>query len=223
MVWHVQSAPAALWSLLKPLSSHWRHTKNDRTELSMPCFSACIWKQKDFRKYPLIQPRTLNSKLQQMALPGQLPAASITISFLFPWTQHHVKKTQKSTFQYYLCKYFSLWPVPKHTCFCLWQWQMLLYGKKVNCTQSWKAGTTFSLCNNAHKLAAEEALFVTTDLTSDRDEDLFCFSHPLTASTDPLEHFKSCFYTIIKCSLNVISLLNGLLSSAISITKALNK
>lgn len=115
MVWHVQSAPAALWSLLKPLSSHWRHTKNDRTELSMPCFSACIWKQKDFRNYPLIQPCTLNSKLQQMALPGQLPAASITISFLFPWTQHHVKKTQKSTFQYYLCKYFSLWPVPKHT------------------------------------------------------------------------------------------------------------
>ena len=95
--------------------------------------------------------------------------------------------------------------------------------KKMNCTQSRKAGTTFSLCNNAHKLAAEEALFVTTDLTSDRDEDLFCFSHPLTASTDPLEHFKSCFYTIIKCSLNVISLLNGLLSSAISITKALNK
>lgn len=115
MVWHVQSAPAALWSLLKPLSSHWRHTKNDRTELSMPCFSACIWKQKDSRNYPLIQPRTLNSKLQQMALPGQLPAASITVSFLFPWTQHHVKKTQKSTFQYYLCKYFSLWPVPKHT------------------------------------------------------------------------------------------------------------
>lgn len=86
-----------------------------------------------------------------------------------------------------------------------------------------KQAQLFPLCNNAHKLAAEEALFVTTDLTSDRDEDLFCFSHPLTASTDPLEHFKSCFYTIIKCSLNVISLLNGLLSSAISITKALNK
>lgn len=83
-----------------------------------------------------------------------------------------------------------------------------------------KAGATFSICNNPCKLAEEEALFITTDFTSDRGENLFCFRHPLKQRTDPPEYFKAPFHTIIKSSLNVTFLLNGLVSSSISVTKA---
>lgn len=64
-----------------------------------------------------------------------------------------------------------------------------------------------------------EALFITTDFTRDRGENLFCFRHPLKQRLIHQTTSKSP-HTITESSLSLTVLLNELVSSGIPGTKA---
>lgn len=117
-----------------------------------------------------------------MALWEQLHTTSTTIN----WRTFLDRNSQKSAV--HLKRHFSVsqWRNPKHTFLLTARSNRLACLEKTVFHKSW---CSFLYLWQPLQLA-EEALFITTDFTWDRGENLFCFRHPLKQRADPSNNFQ---------------------------------